>query len=305
MPGFGYFDASEYEPKEDSTAWIVDGVLPRNAFGFVAGPAKGASSPFGGKSVMERHLALSVITGEPFFGAKVIESGRVMFVNLDEDEEKQVRLYYRMTKGAKVPGFLISRAKACKLPAQAKLLEEDIKEAKPLVCIIDPLQRVMGGKKVNEQADVGPIIDELKRISKEQACTIIVNHHSNKSGERDKDTTASWLSGSNDLDAAWDFCLCLEYEKASHAVHLRNFQKEKALTSIYYEAELVNGDEIVGLYHIDPEMATSPRAREVYSVAIANPGKSVKWLSEKTGVSRTTLYEYKQKFRGFENIIWN
>ena len=209
--GFGYFDASEYEPKDDDTAWIIKDILPKCSFGFVAGPPKGNASPHGGKSVFNRKMALCILQKTPFFGHEVLESGRVLFVNLDEDQDKQVRLYYRMTKGMKVPGYIISRARSCRLPEQIKMLEEDIKMLRPILIDIDPLQRIMGGKKVNEQSDVGPIIDELKRISKEYECTISVNHHSNKARDRDKDSTASWLSGSNDLDAAWDFCHCLEY----------------------------------------------------------------------------------------------
>lgn len=303
--GFGFFDACEWEPKEDSTAWIVKGGLPKTAFGFVAGPAKGNSSPFGGKSVMERELALCIITGRSFFGMEVLETGKVMFVNLDEDEDKQVRLYYRMTKGKKIPGYLISRAKSCKLPDQIKLLEEDIKQAKPLVVIIDPLQRVLGGKKVKEQADVGPIIDELKRLVKTYSCTIIVNHHSNKDAERDKDSTASWLSGSNDLDAAWDFCLCVEYEKKSDAMHLRNFQKEKAKTDIYYAAEIVNTDEIVGLYQIPEEIGDNKGARELLKAIHCNPGKSLQAICKISGISERSAYNYRDKFAIVKNALAN
>lgn len=305
MKGFGFFDACEYEAKQDSTAWIIKHALPKKAFGFVAGPAKGNASPFGGKSVMERYMALCILQKEAFFGHEVLEQGKVMFVNLDEDEDKQVRLYYRMTKGKKVPGYLISRAKSCRLPDQIKLLEQDIRDAQPLVLMIDPLQRVLGGKSVNEQMAVGPIIDELKRLVKQYGCTIILNHHSTKSIERDKESTASWLSGSNDLDAAWDFCLCVEYEKEAKAVHLRNFQKEKAKTDIFYEAELMNGDEIVGIYEIPSELGENKNARTLLQAIKSNPGKSLQSLSKISGISEKTIYLYRDKFVIIKNALTN
>lgn len=305
MPGFGYFDACEYEPKPDNTAWIVENKLPKKSFGFVAGPAKGNASPFGGKSVYERKMALCILTGEDFFGHKVLERGKVMFVNLDEDQDKQVRLYYRMTKGKKIPGYLISRAKSCRLPEQIKLLEEDIKEAKPLVVIIDPLQRTMGGKKIEAQSDVGPIIDELKRIVRTYDCTIILNHHSNKSPDRNKESTASWLNGSGDLDAAWDFCICIEYEKKGHSMHLRNFQKEKAMTHMYYEAELVgkDKDEIIDLYLVPNDIAENQNAREFYRAIRSYPDLSVQELSEKASISRRSAHYYLANVQTIKNAF--
>jgi hypothetical protein len=246
-------------------------------------------------------MALCIIQGKVFFGNEVLEQGKVLFVNLDEDQDKQVRLYYRMTKGEKVPGYLISRARSCRLPEQIKMLEEDIKTCRPLVVSIDPLQRIMGGKKVNEQSDVGPIIDELKRLSKEYSCTIIVNHHSTKSKERDKESTSSWLSGSNDLDAAWDFCLCIEYNPKFEAVHLRNFQKEKAKTDIYYEAEVINKDEIIDLHHVPEELGESKQARILLLCVQQNPGKSFQWLSEKTGIKLSSIYYQVKKFQLLKN----
>lgn len=305
MAGFGFFDASEYEPKTDESAWIIKHILPKNSFGFVAGPAKGNASPHGGKSVMERTMALSIITGEDFFGHEVLEKGPVLFVNLDEDEDKQVRLYYRMTKGKKIPGYLISRAKSCRLTEQINMLEEDIRDAKPLVIIIDPFQRVLGGKSVKEQSEVGPIIDALKRLVKTYGCTIIVNHHSNKSPEREKESTPSWLSGSNDLDAAWDFCLCVEYKKSENVMHLRNFQKEKALTHLYYEAEIINKDEIIGLFHIPEEFEGNKDALNLFRVAKMNPGKSLQSLSKISGISERSIYNYKEKFASLATALAN
>jgi len=301
--GFGFFDACDYEPKEDDTAWIIRDILPKNSFGFVAGPPKGNASPHGGKSVFNRKMALCILQKIPFFGHEVLESGRVLFVNLDEDQDKQVRLYYRMTKGEKIPGYIISKARSCRLPEQIKMLEEDIKVLRPILVDIDPLQRTMGGKDVKEQSCVGPIIDELKRISKEYGCTVSMNHHSNKARDRDKDSTASWLNGSTDLDASWDFCHCLEYNHEFECMHFRNFQKEKAKTDLYYEAEIINKDEIIDLYHVPEELGHSKHARNVLKIIKSNHGLSVQELSEKSGVVRQTFYNYEKKFQCIKNAL--
>jgi len=303
MSGFGYFDACNYEPKPDTSAWIIENVLPKNSFGFVAGPAKASASPHGGKSVLERKMALSIITGQDFFGHKVLETGRVMFVNLDEDQDKQVRLYYRMTGGNKIPGYLISNAKSCRFPEEIPKLECDIQESKPILVFIDPLQRVLGNKAVNNQEDVGPIINELKRITKEQSCTIGVNHHSNKSEERDKESTPSWLSGSNDLDASWDFCLCVDYIKQSDCNQLRNFQKEKSKTDIFYESIVINKDEIVDLCLILPELSYSKQARQIYNYVSKYGAQSNRKLESVLGIPESSIRYHRGKCAILEKLF--
>lgn len=313
-PGFGYFDACEYEAKADSTSWIIQDILPKNSFGFIAGPPKGNASPHGGKSVLQRKLALSIITGKDFFGKKVLETGRVMFLNLDEDQDKQVRLYYRMTGGAKIPGYLISKARSCRLPEQIKLFSEDVKDAKPLVALLDPLQRAIGSRAVRRQEDIGPIINDLKRIGRENNCTIGVSHHSNKDADRDKELTASWLSGSVDLDAAWDFCICLEYDKKAQSMHMRNFQKEKAKTDLYYEAEIINKDEIIDLYPVIEELKDSHQARQIYHYLLKNmpnmpvnsPNTPTQWskiLEPVLGIAASSIRYQIDKYAVIKNII--
>ena len=286
--GFGFFDASAYEPQPDNTAWIIKNLLPKG-FGFVAGPPKGNSSPHGGKSVFERKLALSIITGDPFLGFEVIERGRVMFMNLDEGPDKQVRLYWRMTKGKAVPGYLISQAVSCRLPEQIPMLENDVIEARPLVLIIDPFLRTLGTKAVKNQEDVGPILNELKRIGHTYDMTVIVNHHSNKSAEREKESTSSWLSGSVDLDSAWDFCLGIEWHKEWNVMHVRNFQKEKAKTDFYYEADVINGDEIVDLIEVFDQMKESEQARKLYKTIIKTGETRPQWLSKILGIAESSI----------------
>ena len=310
--GFGYFEASEYEPQPDDSAWLIQGVIPKNSFGFIAGPPKGNASPHGGKSVLQRKMALCVITGQPFFGFPIMnlkkrnsDHGVVLFVNLDEDQDKQVRLYYRMTRGEKIPGYLISRARSCRFPEQLPVLEEDIKDCDPDFVFIDPFQRVLGARAVKNQEDVGPILNGLKRLTKEYECSIPLSHHSNKNPERDKDTTASWLNGSTDLDAVWDFCLCLEYNKEADAMHLRNFQKEKAKTDLWYEASVINKDEIIDLMPLVSEFATSKQARQIHSYLLRTPfAVTSKRLCQDLCLSESSLRYQLTKFAVLKNMYY-
>lgn len=290
MSGFGYFDASQYEPKKDETAWIIKNVLPKG-LGFVAGPPKGNASPYGGKSVLQRKMGLSIIKKEPFFSFDTLESGNILFVNLDEDPDKQVRLYYRMTKGKKIPGYYISKAKSCRLPEQFPLLEDDIKTLKPVVVFIDPFMRVLNGRDVKEQKDVGPIIDGLKRLVLEYKITIVVSHHSIKGlNKKHKENTAQWLSGSVDLDSAWDFCLCVEWDKEHDVMHVRNFQKEKAKTDFYYQAEIINGDEIIDLFEVPEEFKSSQQARLIWkALNVHGPDISSRQLAEMLKIAESSV----------------
>src|SRR5262249_4858307 len=53
--------------------WLVEGLWPQRAVGFIGGPPKA------GKSWLALDLAISVATGAPFLGRKVLTTGPVLF----------------------------------------------------------------------------------------------------------------------------------------------------------------------------------------------------------------------------------
>ena len=154
LPGFGYYDSATYDPKPEDTKWIIEGLLPKG-FGFIAGLPKGSNSPHGGKSVYVRQMCYSIITGKPFLGRKVLQTGSVLIVNIDEGIDDQVTYFRRLCDGNKIPGFFISKARCLSMPEDLKILKRDIEEIKPIFCNIDPLLRTTGGKDI-QQSKIHP-----------------------------------------------------------------------------------------------------------------------------------------------------
>lgn len=309
MSGYGYYDSADYEPKPDETKWIIENVLPKG-FGFIAGLPKGSNSPHGGKSVYFRQMAYSIITGKPFLGNKVLQQGNVLVVNIDESIDDQIMYFRRLCGGSKVAGFKVSKARSLTMPDDLKILQEDIEELKPVFCNIDPLLRTTGGKDIQQSKDTAPIMNKLKLIYEATDCTIALNHHSQKAEKRNKESSATWLNGSVDLDSAWDFCIGIEWAKApknpdpadKRFMHARCFMRKKPLQNLYYIATANEDSEIHGLRYVPDEIKHNPLARKVFFAKEDNPLDSMYAISQKSNVAQSTVKDYFGKFECLKKL---
>ena len=111
-------------------AYLVEGLVFERGLWFVAGPPKH------GKSLLRRHLAVSIALGEPFFGHEV-QKGRVVIV-ADEDEAADE---------LRVMGWM------------ARALHRSTEELKGQVFLIPPCDL-----KVDNQWDVGAIAAFLREV---------------------------------------------------------------------------------------------------------------------------------------------
>jgi RecA-family ATPase len=136
-------------------------------------------------------------------------------------------------------------------------------------------------------AHTSPIIDEFKRLQREYDLTIIVVHHCIKSNERDKETTGSWLSGNGDLDSAWDFCLCLEWNSKLDHMHLRCFFRNSNREDIYYVSRKDENDRICGIVLTDDKEGDAKRKKVIES--ISRSPKVVPEIERETGFSESTI----------------
>ena len=301
LPGFGYYDSADYEPKPEIDKWIIEGILPMG-FGFIAGLPKGSNSPHGGKSVYFRQMAHSIITGKPFLGHEVLQKGNVLVVNIDESIDDQVAYFRRLCGEERIPGFKVSKARSLNMPEDLKILRQDIIESGAKFCNIDPLLRTTGGKDIQQSKDTSPIMNELKKIYEETGCTIALNHHSQKNDKRNKESSATWLNGSVDLDSAWDFCIGIEWSKAKknqdpkdkRYMHARCFMRKKPMFNTYYEAITVSPEDsaIINLVDIPEELIPNQWARKIYIHLLAFPSDSAYAISQKLNIPKTTVQRY-------------
>ncbi len=309
MPGFGYYDAMQYDPKPEEEKWIIENILPKG-FGFIAGLPKGSNSPHGGKSVFYRSMAHAILTKKSFLGNRVIESGNTISLNIDESIDDQVTYFRRLCQGESVPGFLVSKSRFLSMPEMLQQFEQDISESKALLTNIDPLLRTVGGKSINETKSTAPIMDALKKIYETTQSTIALNHHSQKSDKRNKESSSTWLNGSVDLDSAWDFCLCLEWvncrkfnpEDERGYMHARIFTRKKPMISIYYESVSNEEKQILALKHIPDDIKNSLTARKIHSYLLDYPDASFGQISKSTNLPKTSIINSMSKYESLKSI---
>jgi len=308
--GFGYYDAMDYVSQPEDERWIIENILPKG-FGFIAGLPKGSNSPHGGKSVFFRSMAHAILTKSNFLGNKIIESGNTLCINIDESIDDQVTYFKRLCSEEKVYGFKVSKSRFLAMPETLEHLHNDIKELKPILTNIDPLLRTVGGKSLNESKTTAPIMDALKRIYELTNSTIALNHHSQKSDKRNKESSSTWLNGSIDLDSAWDFCICLEWvntqkfnkDDVRGYMHARCFTRKKPIFNLFYEAVSNSDSQILGLRSIPEDIKDSLSARLIYFYLSDNKNSSVNSISKHTGVSRPTVDKYLTKYKSLKNLL--
>lgn len=283
--GFGYRDALEIEKQE--MEWLIPGLLPADGFGFIAGPPKAQNSPDGGKSILSRFIAVSIVNGSSFFDSPPIKKGVVLMVNLDEMDYKVSESVRNMAGGRLGPGLYISKAVSMSLPRDAETLKTDINNLKPSIVFIDPLLRTANGKDFNNNAGTGPIIDCLRRIQRECGVTMVVVHHCTKAVDRNKEHTSTWLSGSTDLDSSWDFCLCLEWSNKHNAMHLRCFYRYSERRDVYYRAQKDAKNRIIGIKVVGQQEQDS--RFEVIRTCLASGNKTAEEIVEIVRFSATKV----------------
>jgi hypothetical protein len=282
--GFGYVDAHDIDAKEPK--WVIDEILTEG-FGFLAGAPKANNSPHGGKSVFSLAMVSALLSGGQFLGREVEQLSPILLVNLDQPSYEVASKYKQILNGAEQKGLMISKAYSMQLPKDICKIEEDIITLRPKILIIDPLLRCAGGKDIKEAANTGPIIDELKRLAREYHMIVLMVHHSIKKLDRDKESTSTWLSGSTDLDSAWDFCLCLEWERQKNYMHMRCFFREFGRRDIFYTAIKNDEDKIIGL---SPANGETPSVKtQLIEDALKSGNKTVTELFKATEISESTI----------------
>ncbi|MFA6635713.1 MAG: AAA family ATPase [Candidatus Omnitrophota bacterium] len=306
IKGFGFRDANDIEKREEE--WVIEDLLQKG-FGFIAGPPKGNSSPHGGKSLLSRVIGVKVINGGKVLGRYAAKRAKVLMINLDEMDYKVAEGLLNLSGGELGRGLLLSSAKSMRFPEDISRLEADVKQIldmdpkeMPLIVFIDPLLRIVGGRDINSNSATGPVIDGLKRIQRENDITMVIIHHCVKNEGRNKENSATWLSGSADLDAAWDFLLGLEFNKKKDAVHIRCFYKYQDRQDIFYRS-IKSGKAIVGIELLDGDKGDV--GIESIRASLDSGDKTVKELVANTKMSKekvkrillanTTIFEKKGK----------
>jgi hypothetical protein len=151
-------------------------------------------APGSGKSFVALDWSLSIASGTPWLGREV-DQGTVVYVAPEGSSGLGSRI--RAWKAARrVRGSVDAHF----LPATASLLSdadmvrlsESIRSLPemPRLVVFDTLARSMPGGDENSSTDMGIAIAAADRIREEIGCTVLLVHHTNAGGERERGSTA-------------------------------------------------------------------------------------------------------------------
>jgi hypothetical protein len=164
---------SLFQEPEETTTWLVDGLLPSGGFSVAV------AKPKVGKSTTVRTLALHVAKGESFIGRGVVK-GVVIYLALEE-KRSEVKKHFRDMGATGNEEIHIYTGGA---PVDAiKQIREATELLKPVLVIIDPLFRLTKVKDGNDYIQVTNALDPLLRLARDTGTHVLCIHHSPK-GER-------------------------------------------------------------------------------------------------------------------------
>lgn len=158
---------------DDAIEWLVDDRIPGGGLVLLAG------KPKAGKSTLARTLAFCVAAGEPWLGHHVV-CGPVWYLAL-EDKRSEVRAHFRRMGATGIEPLFVLVGEA---PQQClELLQARAKDEKPVLIIVDTLQRLIQVKDMSDYAEVTTKFSPLLKLCRETGAACVVVHHANKYGE--------------------------------------------------------------------------------------------------------------------------
>ncbi len=161
---------SLFSEPDETTHWLVDGLLPSGGFSVLV------AKPKVGKSTLARWLALCVAQGKPFLG-KDVNSGVVIYLALEEKRAEIKRHFLDMGATGSEEIHVYSGG----TPADAiRQIRAAVEKLNPLLLIIDPLFRLTKVKDGNDYIQVTNALDPLLRIARELKTHVQCIHHSPK-----------------------------------------------------------------------------------------------------------------------------
>jgi hypothetical protein len=204
--------------------WLIKDVWHADAWGIIGGEAKSH------KSMLTLEMAIAVASGEPFLGKfEVHRNGPVLIVQEENDADYYLPdLMYKMlrerglfpspaiwTEGQdrqlaptrNLPiRFLNQSGFNLTDPDHLERVRAEVESIRPVLIIFDPLYSMLGGVDETKAHEVRPILNWLRKLSKESNAALVVCHHwRKKQGKSDTSRAGQRLSGSNNFHN-WVVC---------------------------------------------------------------------------------------------------
>lgn len=175
-----------------SWLWVVDDLFPTRSINIIS------SEPKAGKSTLVRSLLYGVTNGERFLN-RVCAQGPAVYYSLEDQMDLTVEMFSRNLCDADTnnPLYIIESFKTCDdILTHMRMMN---KAVKPLIFVIDTLQRGILLPDLNDYASVTVALDRfIEFVVKEapQSCIVFI-HHNHKTKDTEKgSTSANRIAGS-------------------------------------------------------------------------------------------------------------
>jgi len=249
-PRFRFLSDTELEALERPDE-LIEEAIPERALGALFGP------PGSGKSFLVLDWAMCIELGIKWAGGRQARLGHVVYVLAEGATTLGPRIsawkHFFGVEGTVGVSFVTEPVPLMD-PAVVSTFIRDLNDAvpeSPSLIVFDTLARCMAGGDENSARDMGALIAGADRIRNELGCAVLLVHHTNKSGESERGSTA--LRGAVDtllsLKMTDDGTVRLSCEKQKDAAPFKpiELQLKPHLDSVILTAispMSVKGDEL-------------------------------------------------------------
>jgi hypothetical protein len=196
-------------PDASPTRFLVEDLWADQACGFIGG------RPKGGKSWLALDIGISVAAGVKMFGRFPVDPGRVLHYNA-EDKPGRTKERARMLCRAKDINFAsLDNFEVIDVPRfwldddeQVARLKATVAKLRPKLVILDPLRR-MHRRDEDKANEMDPLLDSLRLLQREYACSVMLVHHIKKI---EGDANGESLRGSSVFHAWLDSALYVTHK---------------------------------------------------------------------------------------------
>ena len=298
--GLPVLRAAELATVQKQNRWLINGLWAASGVGVIGG------SPKSGKSWLGLELAVSVATGTDCLGRFAIEQPGTVIVYLAEDalhmvRERLVSLCIHHHWSIDNLDVLVITAPCVRLDREDHIqkLEQTVKTYKPKMLLLDPFVRLHTVDENNAQ-EVARILNRLRILQRTYELSIIIVHHTRKSGSQRQSGMA--LRGSGDFWAWGDSnlyvtsqvkCQRLVVEhRAAPAPEPLTFSlggdpPHLSLVEVSEEKEMSLDERVIDILHQAQSPMTRTEMRQRLAVNNNRLGLTLQKLSQNRQIHRT------------------
>lgn len=279
--------------------WLVESIVPYYSINTISG------LPNHFKSLFTQKLVKSVASGESFLGRFKTEQGAVLIIDREIPTPRLKKRWKSLGDLHGLPIYFYNYTCPFKLDnsKNAEILKSLVKKHDIKLVVIDTFNRVHTGKDLGSASDVAAVFEPLKLLL--EHTSVILIHHSNKSGYGKEVPTPDELLGSIDFSAETDLLFTLR-KKDKNTVTVHNLKSRDSELINPFELSFVvyPGGTVDLLYEGEMEVEKTPlEDREDKIIAFLKTGKKAKseimaymtGLGEKEGTINNTITVLRNK----------